>query len=171
MHFRASRDGHPRPPQVGNTIFADGGGAAVVAHAGFRGRRPRSTPPSEAAAQAAAAAALPPADRPHGGLAMAPPPPLRALTAEWEIGDMACEVIPGTAAAMSWRAGGVPCQYDMWLDRSIPGAHEPRRTCICGCAWGPWKHVHVSPPRRVVVPLRVPPAMSRCWACSAALLG
>ena len=111
---------------IGNTIFADGAGATIVAPAGFRSARARAALGPEAAAFAAAAAALPPSNAPPGSpapvMARPPSPPVPALSSEWVIGGMASEALPGTAASMSWRSGAVAGQYDMWLDRSIPHA-------------------------------------------------
>jgi len=70
---------------IGNTIFADGAGAAVVTSAGRA-----------------------------GGVGAAANTP-----ASWGLGDMASEVLPDSAGAMTWR-NNCDGTFAMWLDKSIP---------------------------------------------------
>lgn len=58
----------------------------------------------------------------HAGFAGRDKSRSAVATDEWAIGDMANEIIPNTAGSMTWKQGGAPGQYDMWLDRSIPSA-------------------------------------------------
>ena len=76
---------------IGNTIFADGAGAAIVSHAGFR------------------------------GAGFAAPPPGVAEPDQWALGDMSSEIIPDSADTMTWKNSATAGQFDMWLDKSIPG--------------------------------------------------
>lgn len=82
---------------IGTTLFADGAGAAIVTHAGFRGHPP--------------ATFNPPAD---GRLLQAAGP-----DAEWALGDMSSEIVPDSADDMTWRQCAVAGQYEMFLARSI----------------------------------------------------
>lgn len=123
---------------VGNTIFADGGGAAIVTHSGFTGkgkrkgqqRGSRGAAPSAAGALAAASAgaAAPgsePAATAAAGSASAADVSNDSSDSdafEWALGPMRSEILPDSAGAMTWRQGVQPGQYAMWLDRSIPSA-------------------------------------------------
>ena len=75
---------------VGNTLFADGAGAAIVTAAGFRGAGVSAPPP--------------------GG------PP----DEQWALGAMSSEIIPDSAEAMTWKNSATAGQFDMWLDKTIP---------------------------------------------------
>ena len=76
---------------IGNTIFADGAGAAIITHAGFRG-----------AGIVAPAAGSPEPE-------------------QWAMGAMSSEIIPDSAGCMTWKNSATAGQFDMWLDKSIPG--------------------------------------------------
>lgn len=83
---------------VGNAIFGDGAGAAIVSHAGFRG----TAPPKGAAAASQAGTAVTGSDW------------------EWSLGAMSSEIVPDSAGAMTWKQSADGGRYDMWLSRSIP---------------------------------------------------
>ena len=84
---------------VGNTLFGDGAGAAIVAHAGFRGRAGGSAAPAGRAMRAVATDAW-----------------------EWALGAMSSEIVPDSAPAMTWKQSAEAGRYDMWLARTIPRA-------------------------------------------------
>lgn len=92
---------------MGNTLFSDGAAAAVVTHAGFRGRH--------------AGGEAPPA--PPARINVGAPHAVAGDSWEWSLGAMASELIPDSGGAMTWKqAPRIAGAYDMWLDRSIPGA-------------------------------------------------
>ena len=86
---------------VGNSIFGDGAGAAIVTHAGFRG-----------AAGGAGAGA--------GAAAPSPAFALESDSHEWGLGPMSSEIVPDSAAHMTWKQSSESGRYDMWLDKAIP---------------------------------------------------
>jgi predicted naringenin-chalcone synthase len=91
---------------VGNSLFGDGAGAAIVTHAGFRG----STPPPPPAAGAAAGSAAPPIFS------------LESDHHEWSMGPFASEIVPNSAGHMTWKQSKQGGRYDMWLAKEIPEA-------------------------------------------------
>jgi predicted naringenin-chalcone synthase len=125
---------------VGNTLFADGAGAAIVARAGFIGTGARAEEEAPAAGGPSEAAASPPGGSgrvtPTSGAATASKPRrdtigvdltvqargTRGAYGGWALGDMASEIIPASAGSMTWRQSKEAGRYDMFLDRSIPSA-------------------------------------------------
>lgn len=98
----------PRPELiVGNTIFADGAGAAIVTSAGFVGARARAAQPAPAAT---------PDELPTKGTGVALGGPGWA----WGLGTMTSEIIPDSGESMTWKNSAEPGRYDMWLSRDIP---------------------------------------------------
>lgn len=83
---------------IGNTIFADGAGAAIVANAGFVGH-PRAGP----------------APAPD-----APGVPLGGPGWEWALGSMLSDIVPDSAHSMTWKNSAEAGRFDMWLDKTIP---------------------------------------------------
>jgi predicted naringenin-chalcone synthase len=84
---------------IGNTIFGDGAAAAIVTHAGFRGR--------------------------VGGAAKVARRTTHSVDSadwEWSLGAMSSEIVPDSAGAMTWKQSEEAGRYDMWLSRDIPGA-------------------------------------------------
>ena len=81
---------------VGNAIFGDGAGAAIVSHAGFRG-----TSPAKGAALNTGAG-------------------VTGADWEWSLGSMSSEIVPDSAGAMTWKQSADGGRYDMWLARTIP---------------------------------------------------
>jgi predicted naringenin-chalcone synthase len=87
---------------VGNSIFGDGAGAAIVTHAGFRGTVVGAGAGASVDAGAAAAFAL------------------ESDSHEWSLGPMSSEIVPDSAAHMTWKQSSESGRYDMWLDKAIP---------------------------------------------------
>jgi predicted naringenin-chalcone synthase len=100
---------------IGNTLFADGAGAAIVTGAHWTGGHP--VPAAEAAR---AAAALPPntVGRDLGRMSADG----RTLQSLWGIGTMVSDIVPDSGDAMTWRQSSEGGRYDMFLDRAIPKA-------------------------------------------------
>jgi predicted naringenin-chalcone synthase len=83
---------------IGNSIFGDGAGAAIVTHAGFRGAAPSSSTPPQPAYE------------------------LESDAHEWRLGTMSSEVVPDSAGHMTWKQSSESGRYDMWLAKEIPTA-------------------------------------------------
>lgn len=86
---------------IGNTVFADGAGAAIVTPAGFVGHKQKR---KDVTADGSAA----------------PAPVLGGDDWQWAIGTMASEILPNSAETMTWKNSAEPGRFDMWLDKSIP---------------------------------------------------
>jgi predicted naringenin-chalcone synthase len=96
----------PRPELVvGNTVFADGAGAAVITAAGFVGRRGGAAPPPPAADAV-----------PCTGKGVA----LGGDGWGWGLGAMASQILPNSGDDMTWKNSAEPGRFDMWLSRDIP---------------------------------------------------
>jgi predicted naringenin-chalcone synthase len=102
---------------VGNSLFADGAAAAIVTHAGFRGRGARVLGPAPAEGVIDASTRTPTfrlsgqSDGEDGGRPY-----------EWAIGDMSSEIVADSAGAMTWNQTEEGGRYSMYLDKSIPEA-------------------------------------------------
>lgn len=104
---------------VGNTIFADGAGAAIVCAAGFVGSKgggvasgPAPHPPVPAGGISCTSAASP------AGAGV----PLGGADWQWALGQMSSEILPASMEAMTWRNSAEPGRFDMWLSKDIPKA-------------------------------------------------
>jgi predicted naringenin-chalcone synthase len=97
---------------IGNTIFADGAGAAIVTAASFVGH----PPPAAGSSGSNSSAAAPPAPGTGTGGGV----PLGGADWAWALGDMSSEVLPDSADDMTWKNSGDPGRFDMWLSKAIP---------------------------------------------------